>query len=216
MRRKPKRFKSRRSWFRKQNSGPQRPRRKTDLASDGMFRRAARKSPWKVKIIGAIRKLPSEWLMKAIPIHGHDCKPTWKSACGGPVATVFMPAATVIYANLRGFDDLLEAAPSVFNIFLRVVEALEHSFVTFGAEFLTAIDSVFDDFGHAVYPILHLFADIFLKIIDASDGLPCKLLDVLPGPNAALRRIQKSDSRSHHCTRKQKPCRLFYIDPCHV
>src|SRR5207302_5677679 len=57
--------------------------------------------------------------------------------------------------TLRGLDQPLEAALSIFEVLLRVVEALENLFVAFCAEFLTAIDSVFDDFGHFVYPICH-------------------------------------------------------------
>jgi hypothetical protein len=72
MRRKPKRFESRTNWRRKQNSDPQKPRRKIDLASNGMFRRPARKSLAKPKLIGAIKRVPGEWLMKAIPIDSHD------------------------------------------------------------------------------------------------------------------------------------------------
>ena len=78
--------------------------------------------------------------------------------------------------SLRGLDQPLEAALSIFEGLLRVVEALEHLFVAICAEFLTAIDSVFDDFGHFVYPIRHLVADIPLKVIDTIHGLPCKLL----------------------------------------
>src|SRR5689334_17460103 len=59
-------------------------------------------------------------------------------------------------ANLRGLDQPLEAALSFFEVLLRVVEALEHLFVASCAEFLTAIDSVFDDSGDSVYPIRHL------------------------------------------------------------
>jgi hypothetical protein len=62
----------RRSRFRKQNGDPQKRRRKTELPRDGRFRLGAEKSLAKPKIIGAIRTLPSAWLMKGIPIHGHD------------------------------------------------------------------------------------------------------------------------------------------------
>ena len=69
--------------------------------------------------------------------------------------------------NLCGFDQLFEPAPTaVFDAFLRAVEALKHVFVAFGAEFLTLIDCVFDDFGHVVYPIRHLVADVSLKVIE--------------------------------------------------
>ena len=78
------------------------------------------------------------------------------------------------------------------------------------------IDAVFDDFGHLVYPIRHLVANVFLKVIETIHGLPRKLLDVLLGPNAALCIYKKSNGRSRNYTRKQKTYGWFHIDLSHI
>jgi hypothetical protein len=46
-----------------------------------MFRRAARKELAQPKIFGAIRRLPTAWLMKAIPIHGQEVRFGNQSHC---------------------------------------------------------------------------------------------------------------------------------------
>jgi len=51
------------------------------------------------------------------------------------------PAATGFTANLPGFVEMLDAARSIFDALLRAVEALEHFFLAFCAEFLTAIST---------------------------------------------------------------------------
>ena len=48
---------------------------------------------------------------------------------------------------------MLEAALSIFDALLGAVEALEHLLLAFCAEFLTAIESLFDEFSNVLYSI---------------------------------------------------------------
>ena len=59
-----------------------------------------------------------------------------------PSNTLLSPGQRVFTAKLSGFDQLFDAGPSVFDALLRVVEALEHLFVAFCAQLVTARDSV--------------------------------------------------------------------------
>ena len=61
---------------------------------------------------------------------------------------------------LRIFDQLLEAALSVFDALSCVIKAVEDLLISVRAQLLTAIDSVFDDFGHIVYPVRHFVPSV--------------------------------------------------------
>jgi hypothetical protein len=95
------------------------------------------------------------------------------------------------------------------------VKTLKHVFTSLRAELAALVDSVLHDFGHVVYPVLDVFPDSTLQGIETIHSVTGKPSDVFSGPQAALWRVQNSDSRSYHSAR-QKARSFCQIDSWHV